>query len=78
MTVLDTDALVAQARDERRVVNEESLKESFLNHVALSQAKVPGFATQHDLCMALCMAVRDRLIERWIATRRGVPDDKSG
>ncbi len=70
MTLLDTEIPVAQMRDERRGLDTESLKHSFLNHVAFTQAKVPGFATKRDLYMALAMTVHDRLIERWIATRK--------
>ena len=70
MSTLAAADPVARARDPRRGLDVESLKESFLNHVAFTQVKVPGHATKRDLCMALAMAVRDRLIERWIATRR--------
>ncbi len=66
-------------RDARRGLDVESLKQSLLNHVAFTQGKVPGFASKRDLYMALAMTVRDRLIERWIATRRAYynhPDTK--
>ncbi len=46
------------------------LKESFLDHVRFTQAKVPGYASERDLFFALAMTVRDRLIGRWIATRK--------
>jgi starch phosphorylase len=59
-----------EVRDPRRGLDAESLKRSFLNHVAFTQAKVPGFATPRDRYVALAMTVRDRLIDRWIATRR--------
>jgi starch phosphorylase len=48
----------------------ESLKHSLIHHVAFTQAKVPGFATERDIYIALAMTVRDRLIARWIATRK--------
>ena len=70
MTTLDTKPSVGKTRDERRGPEIKSFKESFLNHVAFTQAKVPDFATKRDLYLALAMTVRDRLIERWIATRR--------
>ena len=69
-TVIRNDLVRHVARDARMGVDVGSLKESFINHVAFTQAKVPGFATPHDLYMALAMTVRDRLIHRWIATRR--------
>ena len=56
-------------RDERRGFDIESLKTSFINHIAFTQARVPEYATGHDRYMALAMLVRDRLIDRWIATR---------
>lgn len=56
-------------RDERRGFDTESLKKSFINHIAFTQAKVPEYATLHDRYIALAMLVRDRLIDRWIATR---------
>jgi len=59
-----------KTRDDRRGLDVESLKQSFLNHVAFTQVKVPFFETKHDLLVALAMTVRDRLVERWIATRR--------
>ncbi len=47
-----------------------SLQRSFLDHVAFTQAKVPSHATKADSYVALARMVRDRLIERWLATRR--------
>jgi len=79
MTVLDTRPPEAETRIERQGLDVESLKQSFISHVAYTQAKVPGFATKRDLLVALAMTVRDRLIGRWIATRRayyGQPDTK--
>ncbi|MFH0980830.1 MAG: glycogen/starch/alpha-glucan phosphorylase [Planctomycetota bacterium] len=81
MTLLDTQAspLMAKARDDRRSLDVESLKRSILSHIAYTQAKVRRSATQRDLYVALAMTVRDRLIERWIATRQAYdnrPDAK--
>ena len=70
MTRLNTDTSMDKTRDARRELDVESLKRSFLNHVAFTQAKVPFFETKWDLLVALAMTVRDRLAERWIATRR--------
>ncbi len=79
MPLLEVKKQIAEARDQRSGLDPESIKQSFLNHVAYTQAKVPGFATKHDLYVALATMVRDRLIERWIATRRAYynrPDTK--
>lgn len=70
MTMLDAKASLAKTRDTGSDPTLGSLKQSFLNHVAYTQAKVPGFATKHDQFVALATTVRDRLIQRWIATRR--------
>jgi starch phosphorylase len=70
MTQLHPKSALAKARDERRGLDVESLKRSFLNHIAFTQAKVPFFETKWDLLVALAMTVRDRLAERWIATRQ--------
>jgi len=64
-------------RNERLGLDVRSLQRSFLDHVAFTQAKVPGHATQADLYVALARMVRDRLIERWIATRRAYYDEPS-
>ncbi len=77
MTQLDIDKPSAKTRDARRGLDSESLKQSFLNHVAFTQAKVPFFETKHDLLVALAMTVRDRLVERWIATRRAYYEDST-
>jgi starch phosphorylase len=74
MTQLGTEASMDKTRDARRGLDVESLKQSFLNHVAFTQVKVPFFETKHDLLVALAMTVRDRLVERWIATRRAYYD----
>ena len=75
MTQLKNETSMAKTRDPRRGLDAESLKQSFLNHVAFTQAKVPFFETKQDLLFALAMTVRDRLVERWIATRRAYYND---
>lgn len=66
-----------KSRDERRGFDIKSLKDSFVNHIAFTQAKVPEYATKHDMYVALAMLVRDRLIDRWIATREAYYADPS-
>ncbi len=81
MSTLDTrdDAhdSIAELLDERTANDAEALKRSFLRHVAFTQAKVPGFATARDRYVALALSVRDRLINRWIATRRAYYENDS-
>jgi len=79
MTTLCATDSIAPRRDDRRGLDPESLKRSILNHISFTQAKVPGHATQRDIYLAVAMTVRDRLIDRWIATRRAYyerPDTK--
>ena len=72
-----SEAIAAEPilRGERLGLDVRSLQRSFLDHVAFTQAKVPGHATKADSYVALAMTVRDRLIERWIATRRAYYQD---
>ena len=70
MTLLQEPAELMKCRDRRRDTDVESLKHSFLNHLRFTLAKVPESATRRDQFVALTMTVRDRLIERWIATHR--------
>jgi len=46
------------------------LQRSFLAHVSYTRAKGWKTATGLDRFMAIAMAVRDRLTERWVATQR--------
>ncbi len=46
------------------------LQRSFLAHVSYTRAKGWKSATALDRFMAIAMAVRDRLTERWVATQR--------
>ncbi len=48
----------------------ESLKRSFIDHLEYSLAKDEYSATVRDKYRALALAVRDRLIERWIETQQ--------
>ncbi|UCD75396.1 MAG: glycogen/starch/alpha-glucan phosphorylase [Phycisphaerales bacterium] len=76
MTVLDAKS---GACDERRGLNVESLRNAILSHVSFTQATVPEYATPWDIWVAVAMSVRDRLNDRWIATRNAYynkPDTK--
>jgi starch phosphorylase len=50
----------------------ESIKHDVLDHLYYSQARIPEIATQNDWYMSLALTVRDRLLDRWIATARTV------
>ncbi|MCU0254817.1 MAG: glycogen/starch/alpha-glucan phosphorylase [Acidobacteria bacterium] len=55
-------------RDVRTALDPESLAEAILDHVEFTQGRPPRLATPHDWYMATAYAVRDRLLQRWIAT----------
>ena len=60
----------AQKRKDRRVeMSVEGLKEDFAWHLRYSLAKGDSRATERDEYTAFAMAVRDRLVERWILTQ---------
>ena len=60
----------AQKRKDRRVeMSVEGLKEDFAWHLRYSLAKGDTRATERDEYTAFAMAVRDRLVERWISTQ---------
>ncbi|RKH42616.1 glycogen/starch/alpha-glucan phosphorylase [Corallococcus sicarius] len=47
-----------------------SVRRGFFEHVRYSRGKNPETATPHDRFMALSLAVRDRLTDRWVKTAR--------
>ena len=60
----------AQKMKDRRVeMSVEGLKEDFAWHLRYSLAKGDTRATERDEYTAFAMAVRDRLVERWISTQ---------
>jgi len=46
----------------------EDLKRSFIDSLMFDQARFPGRATQLDFYLAVATAIRDRIVNRWIAT----------
>src|SRR5579884_723838 len=48
----------------------DALRREFERHLRLTLAKDRYSATEHDRYVALALAVRDRLIDRWIATQQ--------
>ena len=54
----------------RQGTDKESLKRSFLDHVAFSLAKDRYSATKRDYYLSLALAIRDRLVERWVRTQQ--------
>ncbi len=56
--------------DDRTSMHPAALRRAFLDHVQFSRSKNPRTATAFDRYMALSLASRDRLVERWIETQR--------
>ncbi len=54
--------------DVRTALDPDALAEAILDHVEFTQGRPPRIATPHDWYMATAHAVRDRLLQRWIAT----------
>jgi starch phosphorylase len=57
-------------RKEHQGLDVPSLQEAFVHHLEYSLAKDEYSATRHDHFVSLALAVRDRLIERWITTQQ--------
>jgi starch phosphorylase len=57
-------------RQYRTLDTVEALKLSFENHLRYTMARDQFSATDHDRYFALAMAVRDRLVGRWIQTNQ--------
>ncbi len=77
MKLEGTSAAAKGSEFELRVVNEESgmdvdsLIRSFYFHLGCTLAKDQYTATNQDRYQALALAVRDRLVGRWIQTQQG-------
>jgi glycogen phosphorylase len=56
--------------DSRSQLTSQAIKESVLDHLYYSQAKLPEIATANDWYMALAHTVRDCLLDHWIKTSR--------
>ena len=51
-------------------MDSESILRSFASHLEYSLSKDKFTATPHDLYLALALAARDRMVERWIHTQQ--------
>ena len=60
---------VQRKKDRRVEMSVEGLKDDFAWHLRYSLAKGDARATERDEYTAFAMAVRDRLVERWISTQ---------
>jgi starch phosphorylase len=54
------------------ILEKEDLKRSILKRLVYSVGKDTDFAVPRDWCVALTLAVRERLMDRWMATTKRV------
>jgi starch phosphorylase len=57
-------------KSQRTALDAEALAQSFLDNLFFVQGRSVERATVNDLYLALAHTVRDRIIERWLATIR--------
>ncbi len=56
--------------DDLRSVDPERLARAIVHHLFYTRGTLPEHATRNDWYLALAHAVRDRLLDRWVATAR--------
>jgi starch phosphorylase len=61
---------IAPVDDDRTGIKVETLKQAILENLRYVMGKDPEFATDMDYFMAIAYTVRDRILARWLATRR--------
>jgi len=57
-------------KGQRTALDAEALAQSFLDNLFFVQGRSAERATVNDLYLALAHTVRDRILERWLATNR--------
>jgi starch phosphorylase len=62
--------------DSRTGLSVETLKKAILNNLFYVQGKYQDIATRNDYYMALSYAVRDRLLQRWVASVKQYLEEK--
>ena len=65
-----TQKTIKKMPDRRVAMTAEGLREDFAWHIRYTLAKDQAAATDHDCYTAMANAVRDRMVERWIATQK--------
>jgi glycogen phosphorylase len=61
---------LAAVDDDRTGIKVETLKQAILENLRYVMGKDPEFATDMDYFMAVAYTVRDRILARWLETRR--------
>jgi glycogen phosphorylase len=60
----------AEHQDMRATVDPEPLARAIVDHLFYTRGTLPEHATRNDWYLAVAHAVRDRLLDRWVATAR--------
>ncbi|MEO7328387.1 MAG: glycogen/starch/alpha-glucan phosphorylase [Minicystis sp.] len=66
----DAPAPIIAVEDDRTGMDPVTLRRAFNDHVQFSRSRDLDAATPFDRYMALALAVRDRLVQRWAGTQR--------
>ncbi|MFO0756119.1 MAG: glycogen/starch/alpha-glucan phosphorylase [Byssovorax sp.] len=66
----DTPEPIIAVEDDRTGMHPVTLRRAFTDHVQFSRSRDLDAATAFDRYMALALAVRDRLVQRWAKTQR--------
>jgi len=61
-----------ESEDSHTGLTAETLKRSFLENLVYIRGKHPRSATRHDYYTALAHTVRDRILQRWVASAQGI------
>ncbi len=59
-----------QVEDDRTGLSIETLRRAMADHLFYLQGRWPEIATRNDFYMALAYTVRDRMLQRWLNTKR--------
>src|SRR3990167_8258478 len=58
------------------ILQKEELKRRILERLVYSVGKDVGHASQRDWCVALTLAVRDKVVDSWMETTRRIYQEK--
>lgn len=62
--------------DDRLLLDQETLKKSFLDHVRHTQGKAPAISTDLDHLLAAARVARDRMADRWTRTTQRYANER--
>ena len=69
------EAQAVRAGETQVGLDRETLRKTFTDHIHYTRGRELETATARDRYVALALSVRDRLIDRWAATRRAYDRD---